>query len=91
VQFIYKKRENCFSNVLEYFFYFFVFLWNLQQVYKISKRFGQYFNNPKFSFFFSLKINGQYFGINIGPTSKLIFKYQGLTRKFSEFFNIHQF
>jgi len=66
-------------------------LWNLQQVYKIPKGFGQYFNNPKFSSFFSLKINGQYFGINIGPTSKLIFKYQGLTRKFSECFNIHQF
>jgi len=35
---------------------------------------------------FSLKINGQYFGINIEPTSRLLFKYQELTRKFLESF-----
>jgi hypothetical protein len=33
-----------------------------------------------------MKINDQYFGINIGPTSKLIFKYQELTKKFLELF-----
>ena len=33
-----------------------------------------------------MRINGQYSNINIGPTSKLVFKYQELTRKFSELF-----
>ena len=31
-------------------------------------------------------INGQYSGINIGPTSKLVFKYQELTKRISELF-----
>jgi hypothetical protein len=33
-----------------------------------------------------MKINGQHSGINIGPTSRLIFKYQELTIKFLELF-----
>jgi hypothetical protein len=28
-----------------------------------------------------MRINGQYSGINVGPTSRLVFKYQKLTRK----------
>jgi hypothetical protein len=32
-----------------------------------------------------MKINGQYSSINIGPTNRLIFKYQKLTRKFINF------
>jgi len=32
------------------------------------------------------EINCQYHGINVGPTSRLIFKYQELTRKFLELF-----
>ena len=33
-----------------------------------------------------MKINGQHLDINVGPISRLIFKYQELTRKFSELF-----
>ena len=33
-----------------------------------------------------MKINGQDSGINIGPISKLIFKYQELIRKFLKLF-----
>ena len=33
-----------------------------------------------------MKINGQYSGINVVPTNRLVFKYQELTRKFSELF-----
>ena len=35
-----------------------------------------------------MKINVQYYDINIGPIYGLIFKYQELTRKFSELFSI---
>jgi len=33
-----------------------------------------------------MRINGQYFGINVGLASRLVFKYQKLTQKFSELF-----
>ena len=33
-----------------------------------------------------MRINGQYYDINIGPINRLIFKYQELTRKFLELF-----
>ena len=33
-----------------------------------------------------MKINSQYYGINVEPTSRLIFKYQGLIKKFLELF-----
>jgi hypothetical protein len=33
-----------------------------------------------------MKINGQYYDINIGPIYGLIFKYQELTRKFQNYF-----
>ena len=33
-----------------------------------------------------MRINGQYSGINTGPATMLISKYQELTRKFSELF-----
>jgi len=33
-----------------------------------------------------MRINGQYYGIIEGPTSRLIFKYQELTREFLELF-----
>ena len=33
-----------------------------------------------------MKINGQHSDINIGPTNRLLFKYQEFTRKFSELF-----
>jgi hypothetical protein len=33
-----------------------------------------------------MKINGQYLVINVEPTSRLVFKYHKLTRKFSELF-----
>ena len=29
-----------------------------------------------------MRIDGQYSGINVGPTNRLVFKYQELTRKF---------
>ena len=29
-----------------------------------------------------MRINGQYSDINVGPTSKLVFKYQEFSRKF---------
>jgi hypothetical protein len=41
----------------------------------------QYFKNSKYFFFFG--INGQHFDINTGPTSRLIFKYKKLTKRFS--------
>jgi hypothetical protein len=33
-----------------------------------------------------MRINDKYSGINVGHTSRLIFKYQDLTRKFSKLF-----
>ena len=35
-----------------------------------------------------MKINGQHFDINAGPTNELIFKYQELTKKNLELFQI---
>jgi hypothetical protein len=40
----------------------------------------QYFKNSKYLF---LRINGQHSDINTGPTSRLIFKYKKLTKRFS--------
>jgi hypothetical protein len=35
-----------------------------------------------------MKINGKHHDINVGPINRLIFRYQKLTRKFSELFFI---
>jgi len=45
--------------------------------------FGQYFKNPENK---CMRINGQHSDINIGLTSRLIFKYQKLIRKFLKLF-----
>ena len=33
-----------------------------------------------------MRINGRYSGINVRPTSKLVYKYQKFVKKFSELF-----
>jgi hypothetical protein len=64
-----------------FFAFFFLRIYN-----KFIKFFEDLANISINLILFSLKTNGQHSSINIEPTSRLSFKYQGLTRKFSELF-----
>jgi hypothetical protein len=82
-----KKRKKCFSIVLNIFFVFLCIFYGIcNKFLKFLKDLANISIILSFFFFFlSLKINGQHLGINVGPTCKLIFKYQEFTRKFLEF------
>jgi len=93
LHFIYneKEREKCFFKL--FYKIFVLFFLHFLGIYNKFIKFLKDLNNILISLYktFSLIINGQHFSINIGLTSRLIFKYQSWLENSKNYFEYSLF